>query len=230
MVINKKDHKFFRFPQLAKELNVTQSRIQDDYLSGDICKFAIDLLNTPSNSGTKKRIAALMPILNKYARENLLDGPCNILRSAYFLKDLVVDNDKVNLLSNNVNSPFIFKMWLEAFGVNLDEIRIIIPLDEAIKYEHFLNEYYKNDQFDADKYIDERLSNSVKPQQIAIELVEKYGRKKEKYFGFIGRKLAGYDTSKFYSDATWRKRGERFYHYAKDEMEKMSQSHKTDNL
>ena len=68
---------------------------------------------------------------------------------------------------------------------------------------------------DAEKYISDALSEGMEPYEIAIQVVEKLGSEHDRFYGTIGRKLAGYDESLFVNNSTWRQRGYRFYQRAK---------------
>ncbi len=221
-----RDPDFFFFPALAKKLGITQERIENDLKTGKIDKFLIDNLYVDSSSATKRRIARLMPILNKYAREHLLEGPSQILTIAN-TSQTKINEDQKKMLLKNAKSDFIFKLWLKEFGLDIDNIKLAIPCDEATRYEQYLKDIpgitsnlTYQDSFDAEKYIDNCLLQGKKLEEIAIELVEKYGTKKEKYYGLIGRKLSGHNENDFFSDETWRQRGLRFYKKIKNCMSK----------
>lgn len=221
-----RDPDFFFFAGLAKKLGISQERIENDLKTGKINKFLIDDLHLDSTPATKKRIARLTPVLNKFARDHLLEGPSQILTIAY-TDQIKIKEEQKQILIKNAKSDSIFRLWLKEFGLDIDNIKLAIPSDEAARYEQYLKDIpgitgnlTYQDSFDAEKYIDNCLSQGKKLEEIAIELVEKYGTKKEKYYGIIGRKLSGHNENDFFSDETWRQRGLRFYKQIKNCMSK----------
>lgn len=212
-----RDPDFFTFPLLANKLGITQIQIEIDFKTGKIKQFLIDNLYRKARPNTRKRITKLMPILNKYAREHIHEGPTRILNN-YNTELININKTQKSILIDNIKSDSIFEMWLKEYGIDINNIRLVIPRDEAAIYEKYLkydtdkiSAIKDQDSFDARKYIETCLSNGKNPDEIAIELVEIYGTNKEKYYGVIGRMLAGYDEKGHFSNVTWRQRGYRFY-------------------
>jgi len=134
-----RDPDFFTFAELATKLETSQSRIVKDIKTGKIQRFLIDNLNVVGLTGTKKCVIKLMQILNCYAREHLSEGPAKIL-TIQFAEPVSLNEAQLKMLRQNIKSPSLFKLWLKEYGIDIRKINLVIPLDEALRYERFLKE------------------------------------------------------------------------------------------
>jgi len=134
---------------------------------------------------------------------------------------LIRENKRYLLAAEDVNT---YKpIFIDAGCLRLlkKDLKIIKPSLEFTATEHDLQtstEQTKTknaDSFRPKEFITTSLSLGKKPTEIAVDLVDNHGTRKEKFYGLIGRMLSGYDDKISVCNATWRQRGSRFYKKAK---------------
>lgn len=187
-----KEPEYYTFPLLANKLGIAQIRIEIDFKTGKINNFLIDNLNTKASPNTRKRVYKLLPILNQYARDHLVYGPSAIL-CQYGLKNVVIGKSRIKYLTENIDKDNIFELWLREYGIDIDNIKIVIPKDEAVRYQEYLNGITNevsicNTALDVIEYVDQireekgckhksckKCDNENCRNQLAYEIANKYG-------------------------------------------------------
>lgn len=135
---------------LSKILNISPVRIETDFKTNKINKFLIDNMNKEANKSSRNRIIRVIDRLNEYARNNINKGPYDII--ARYNKCIVsLTNDRQTYLNNNINSDCIFELWLSEYNFNIKNFKLVIPADEAIKYDKYISscQYESNNNINA---------------------------------------------------------------------------------
>lgn len=138
MTTQQKDPAYFTIPGLSKRLVRSQTDIKADLLSGAINQFQFLHLRRKAQDKTTFLPMLLAPLINKFARENLLEGPANLI-FPYNKSHVVLDDSKLDLLKANIDSDSLYKLWLKAFGVSIFRLKTIIPCEEVYRYEEYLD-------------------------------------------------------------------------------------------
>lgn len=144
---------FYTVQMLSEKLKVTPTRIVIDLLSGVINSFAFLNMNRKTHLTTRKRIKTIMPIVNLHTRKHLNETPQHIIFPKVFNFDCI-NEDRQYFLTNNISSDDIFELWLKEYGININNIKLVIPSDEAIKYETYLQTMAVNTPSDNSNSVD----------------------------------------------------------------------------
>lgn len=118
--------RYYSFNELSSRLHVTEYDIVNDLLEGKIRHFTYQKLNQATPIGEMDHIIRLRPILNEYAAKRIDE----LLQNNRFK----MKREKEQWISYR-DSSRAFEAWLGYYGDNIDSVRIVIPHDEAIRYE-----------------------------------------------------------------------------------------------
>lgn len=152
--------RYYSFNELASKLHVTEYEIVNDLLEGNIKYFTYQKLNQVTPIGEMDHIILLLPILNEYASKCIDE----LLQNNRFK----MKREKEQWIGYR-DSGRAFEAWLGYYGDNINSVRIVIPHDEAIRYE---KTFMKKDNSQSNRnYL---VIDAV--QKMAKDLYEKNGK------------------------------------------------------
>lgn len=154
---------------LSKILNVRRVIIETDFKTYNINKFLIENQNMKANNASTKIILRVIDRLNEYARNNIKISPYHIL-TKYNKKEKVLKAERQEFLNENIDSDDIFRIWLDEYGMDLNNFKLVIPADEAVNYDEFINS--RSVSSSTSDYVSKKISVISNYEQLRDELIK----------------------------------------------------------
>lgn len=138
---------FFTFSKVASKLSKlgfdsNTTSIRNDFKSGVIETFLFDNMGIETNPQTINRIKYLKSELNEYAREHIRirESPAKIIFK-YIPKLPPVSQSELDALLSSSNPDDIFELWLRAYDININMIKLGMSRVEFDNYLKYHNEF-----------------------------------------------------------------------------------------
>ncbi len=210
---------FLTFPQVSKALNISQTDMDTDVREGKIKRFWVENLGYKAPEKTRKRIAKHELTLNQYVRQYFSLNPTEIIYQ-YDAFQVCLNESQKKYLKEHVDSNTIFQMLLKESGIDIDNIKLVIPRTEFYSYRKYIRKQRNKSKASVDntkklspqetKELASQLCSSLKEnglteKEIAQKLKQTYPTI---YPSLIGRLLPANPGANIDSDSH-RKRGKR---------------------
>ena len=133
---------YLTFQRMSKELKMSQTDLDAAVISGKIKHFLILNLNYKAPEITRNRVTRLTPILNQYVSTYLHEDPTKIIYQFGSYK-IYLDELQKKHLEDNINSNSIFEILLKECKLNQENVKLVIPRAEFLRYKKYLKKIKK---------------------------------------------------------------------------------------
>lgn len=153
----------YTFAEAASKLNKSQNQIDQLIINDRIREYVIEVLNYEAKYQSTNRIKRLMNKLNEYVNKYIDEDPTKIIQQFGTFK-LSLSNDQVETLRNAADNSF--EALLIMCNIDINKIRLLIPVKEISRYKKRLNRLAKKKNIEKEMKLKEsnRPFDEIKPE------------------------------------------------------------------